>query len=701
MGDTTNYEHRGVAPRALSQLFGEINARVECEYRVSCTYLELYGDKIFDLLTDLSNTNQAGEFTIAEEKDGRGVFVRGLNEIPVTNENEALNLLFSGELARTTAQHKLNRRSNRSHSIFTIYIQQRQKSGINERVTHSKLHLVDLAGSERLKKTMDSSDGSTADEVTRKESMTINQSLTYLEQCVVALARKSPHIPYRQSKLTVILKDALGANCNTLMIACMWGEADHLEETISTLRLASRMMRVQNETSTVQTIDDSALIKKQAKLIKALKQELLMHDALVERAGVGYEPYTPEQQSGIRQMLEVYIDSNEVEEEDNLNIDSFRKMLEVCKQFKKMVLSAREEARTANENAFSNYAGSRAPTSGSEFMGTASDFQEKTNEMFEEGNANYVGEDDPADYGKTGFGMGLAASNSSPTSMPSSMTKPSGGLDAKSGAPESSGQSGDGQKRASVEFADDSKEGDSSIRDNSYKRSTSMGATSDPKSRTLDAFSRNEGSGVYEALTSAKQTLKELKAKNRECSQQVNAAKREIDSLQNQLAQHKQERIRIMKESGYKAEDTEDIIDEEEFILMKDLKEAKRSYKNAFEQLNKLKQNLERAQYAAESSRDAFASQFAMWNTGMGQSQGKFDDTTNSYDFKDTDPEVKGGGSFDQLDDQEAFERLEVDRVMSKDPDSLAFFHAQKTRRAHMTQNGSNIKQIHKSKRLG
>jgi hypothetical protein len=134
---------------------------------------------------------------------------------------------------------------------------------------------------------------------------------------------------------------------------------------------------------------------------------------------------------------------------------------------------------------------------------------------------------------------------------------------------------------------------------------------------------------------------------------------------------------------------------------MKDLKEAKRSYKNAFEQLNKLKQNLERAQYAAESSRDAFASQFAMWNTGMGQSQGKFDDTSSSYDFKDTDPEVKGGGSFDQLDDQEAFERLEVDRVMSKDPDSLAFFHAQKTRRAHMTQNGSNIKQIHKSKRLG
>jgi hypothetical protein len=257
-----------------------------------------------------------------------------------------------------------------------------------------------------------------------------------------------------------------------------------------------------------------------------------------------------------------------------------------------------------------------------------------------------------------------------------------------------------------VEFADDSKlGGSSSPQEMSYKQSGgSSEVASDPKSRTLDAFSRNEGSGVYEALTTAKQNLKDLKSKNRECSQQVNAAKREIDSLQSQLAQHKQERVKLMKESGYKVEDTEDIVDEDEFILMKDLKEAKRAYKNAFEQLNKLKQSLEKVQYAAESSRDAFASQFAMWNMGMSQSQGKFDSSSSSsYDFKDTDSQFKGGGggSFDQLDDQEAFERLEVDRVMSKDPDSLAFFHAQKTRRAHMTQNGSNIKQIHKSKRLG
>jgi kinesin family protein 6/9 len=155
--------------------------------------------------------------------------------------------------------------------------------------------------------------------------MAINRSLTYLEQCVVALSRKGQtHIPYRQSKLTNVLKDCLGANCNTVMLACMWGEASHLEETVSTLRLASRMMRVQNETVSVETVDPSALIKKQEKIIRALKQELLMHDALVERTGVTYEPYTPEQQESISQMLERFLAAPQLDEEDVLNITNYR-----------------------------------------------------------------------------------------------------------------------------------------------------------------------------------------------------------------------------------------------------------------------------------------------------------------------------------------------------------------------------------------
>ncbi len=89
-----------------------------------------------------------------------------------------------------------------------------------------------------------------SDDVIARESMYINKSLSYLEQVVVALTTKSrAHVPYRQTKLTHVLKDSLGGNCRTVFIACVWCESRHMEETVSTLRLASRMMRVRNEAS--------------------------------------------------------------------------------------------------------------------------------------------------------------------------------------------------------------------------------------------------------------------------------------------------------------------------------------------------------------------------------------------------------------------------------------------------------------------
>jgi kinesin family member 6/9 len=102
----------------------------------------------------------------------------------------------------------------------------------------SKHHGCPLAGSERLKKTMDSEDPTRKyDETIKKESMHINTSLSYLEQCVVSLLRKgNAYVPYRQCKLTNLLKDSIGGNCSTLMIACIWGEKSQIEETISTLR---------------------------------------------------------------------------------------------------------------------------------------------------------------------------------------------------------------------------------------------------------------------------------------------------------------------------------------------------------------------------------------------------------------------------------------------------------------------------------
>ena len=147
-----------------------------------------------------------------------------------------------GEMAKTTSQHNLNKVSSRSHSIFTLYIETKTAVGDgSNKVSYSKINLVDLAGSERVKKT--GSEGQTL-----IEANYINKSLSFLEQVVVALSEKQrDHIPYRQSKLTNLLKDSIGGNSKTTMIANIWPETSNLEETISTLKFAVRMKKVSNE----------------------------------------------------------------------------------------------------------------------------------------------------------------------------------------------------------------------------------------------------------------------------------------------------------------------------------------------------------------------------------------------------------------------------------------------------------------------
>lgn len=264
LGNLTAYHQRGLIPRAVSQLFEEIESRTEYEFKVQCSYLELYNERVFDLLGE--KTGETKDWKIGEDtKGGFGMHVKDLTVVPCTTEEDVLNCLFKGAEMRTTARHVLNTTSNRSHCIFCVYLEQRSRLGSSEKVVHSKLNLVDLAGSERLKKVDidDVTSGTKSiDATTKRESMYINKSLTYLEQVVVALTTKGrAHVPYRQSKLTHLLKDGIGGNSNSLLLACIYGEEAHLEETLSTLRLAHRMMRVQNKTEEVSTINPRLRIK--------------------------------------------------------------------------------------------------------------------------------------------------------------------------------------------------------------------------------------------------------------------------------------------------------------------------------------------------------------------------------------------------------------------------------------------------------
>ena len=195
---------------------------------------------MFDMLSSVPTYEQSGtDITIQDDSKGE-VHVKGLTTTHCKNEEEALNCLFEGEQNRATSDNAANKTSSRSHAIFTIHLESRSTIESSEKVIHSKLHLVDLAGSERIKKTG-------AEGLTLKEASYINKSLSFLEQVVVSTCDKTrDHVPYRQCKLTNMLKNSVGGNCKTILIANIWPEARHIEETISTLRFATRMMKVTN-----------------------------------------------------------------------------------------------------------------------------------------------------------------------------------------------------------------------------------------------------------------------------------------------------------------------------------------------------------------------------------------------------------------------------------------------------------------------
>ena len=139
-----------------------------------------------------------------------------------------LKYFLQGESNRIISHHQLNKFSSRSHCIFSIFMELRSRTMSSEGYSLSKLNLVDLAGSERIGKTL-------AEGKAQEEAMHINKSLTFLEQAVIALAdQKREHVPYRQSKLTHVLKDSIGGSCQTVMIGNIWGEFGQLEETVNT-----------------------------------------------------------------------------------------------------------------------------------------------------------------------------------------------------------------------------------------------------------------------------------------------------------------------------------------------------------------------------------------------------------------------------------------------------------------------------------
>jgi len=260
MGEEGNL---GLIPRLNIDLFQQLNAlkTEKRQYFVTVSYLEIYNEVIKDLL----NPSDA-HLQIREHPD-LGIYVDGLAEIKATSSNDIQAFIDQGNKVRTVAATKMNERSSRSHSCFTIRISQKTteelKGGITrESKLDSRLNLVDLAGSERAGKT-----GAAGQQL--KEAGAINLSLSALGNVINALAKAggaNGHIPYRDSKLTRLLQDSLGGNARTIMIAALSPADDNYDETLSTLQYASRAKQITNKATKNEDVNE--------KVIHELKNEI-------------------------------------------------------------------------------------------------------------------------------------------------------------------------------------------------------------------------------------------------------------------------------------------------------------------------------------------------------------------------------------------------------------------------------------------
>ncbi|XP_059506974.1 kinesin-like protein KIF1A isoform X18 [Stegostoma tigrinum] len=276
-------EQQGIIPQLCEDLFARINdsTNANLSYSVEVSYMEIYCERVRDLL----NPKNKGNLRVREHPI-LGPYVEDLSKLAVTSYNDISDLMDSGNKARTVAATNMNETSSRSHAVFNIIFTQKAHDTIPETTSEkvSKISLVDLAGSER-------ADSTGAKGTRLKEGANINKSLTTLGKVISALAdvdsgsnknkkkKKTDFIPYRDSVLTWLLRENLGGNSRTAMVAALSPADINYDETLSTLRYADRAKQIRC----------NAVINEDPnnKLIRELKDEVSRLRDLLCTQGLG------------------------------------------------------------------------------------------------------------------------------------------------------------------------------------------------------------------------------------------------------------------------------------------------------------------------------------------------------------------------------------------------------------------------------
>ncbi|XP_073757199.1 kinesin-like protein KIF9 isoform X5 [Callorhinus ursinus] len=572
--------------------------------------------------------------------------------------------LQQGETNRIIASHTMNKNSSRSHCIFTIYVEAHSRTLSDEKYITSKINLVDLAGSERLGKS--GSEGRVL-----KEATYINKSLSFLEQAIIALGdQKRDHIPFRQCKLTHALKDSLGGNCNMVLLTNIYGEAAQLEETLSSLRFASRMKLVTTEPAINEKYDAERMVKNLEKELVLLKQELAIHDSLANRTLVNYDPMDEIQIAEINSQVRRYLEGTL----DEIDIINLRQIQEVFNQFR-VVLSQQEQEVEATLR--------RKYTLIDKNDFAAISAVQKAGLVDVDG--HLVGEPDGQ-----GFGLGVTPYSTKPgkKSKSKKMFKEQlGSLARKEGAGSPVSGKDLEVSTSKTQLTPSSKEGDvkelplrdretSSIEplpsDSPKEESRPpRPSTPPPKPVAFEDFKNERGSEINRIFKENKSILNERRKRASETTQRINAIKREMDMTEGAL--NFQRSLRE-KQGEYENKGLM-IIDEEEFLLILKLKDLKKQYRAEYQDLRDLRAEVQYCQHLVDQCRHRLLTEFDIW-----YNESFFIPEDMQVSLKPASGIRPGMVPISRLvalgeDDQDKFSQLQQ-MMLPEGPDSISFYNA-------------------------
>ena len=580
-GGSERYVDRGMIPRAISAIFSDLGKRSGEQFQVHVSYLEIYNNMGYDLLDpdrEIKMLEDLPRVSLLEDSDGN-FHLRNLSAHRATNEEEALNLLFLGDTNRTVSETPMNLASSRSHCIFTLYIESRKPG--EETVRRSKLNLVDLAGSERSGKT--GIEGSVF-----RESRFINVSLLFLEQVIIALQEQAAggerqHVPYRSSLMTACLKDSLGGNCRTTMVATVNPSDEHLDESISTCRFAQRVAMISNEVSINEELDPMVVIKRLKGKVRDLQNEVRLLKGVEEDRG----PLTQDELLRLKEKIVTY-----VEEPAGAYLDLGGSMMFINAAIDIFKGLAKGKGGGGGVPGFPGPAGSMAnPEETQQLQEQLRKLKLQVQQRDNEINilVSMLKK-------KGGSGVGKGAADRALPAGPS----PGGG--AGSGPPLGNGRlGGEGDALAGKAGAVPS-----AAEPGAEDVLTNANLLAD-RNKAFELFRKSYRKN--EVIEDNKALLKSKYMEAKALGQTVNEGKKRITSLKALIEQRRVERAMRAQQGEAEAGEA----DPEEDKAKLQIEREKTAYKASFERLRELKKEIEHVQLLLEQSRKRLQSDFEQW----------------------------------------------------------------------------------------